>query len=196
MMAGRTAQARPPIQRAVAILEETAAANPSRRDVRDELSRYYCDLGEVEAAEGHPLEARTWYEKVLRRPAKGRRGRPRRLPGPLPLGRRAAADRHDVPGIGPARRRDRPLPTVPGHPRRLDVADAGGRLRYRLLPLADRRRRGRIGLGPDARRRSRRGRAGGGRSARGVRPRLRQPRVGQYVWIIPPHGAATFEGAK
>jgi tetratricopeptide (TPR) repeat protein len=64
MMAGRTALARPPIERAVAILEKTAAANPGRRDIRDELSRYYCDLGEVEAAEGRPTEARAWYEKV------------------------------------------------------------------------------------------------------------------------------------
>jgi hypothetical protein len=43
---------------------ETAAANPGRRDIRDELSRYYCDLGEVEAAEGRPSEARAWFEKV------------------------------------------------------------------------------------------------------------------------------------
>jgi tetratricopeptide (TPR) repeat protein len=64
-MASHPDLARPPIERAVAIVEKTVAANPDRRDLRKELASYYCELGEVEAASGRTGTARGWFDKVL-----------------------------------------------------------------------------------------------------------------------------------
>jgi hypothetical protein len=61
---GRLAQARLLCQRAVAIIERTAAANPKRVDVQSELAEIHCTLGEIEAADGHPERARGWFEQA------------------------------------------------------------------------------------------------------------------------------------
>jgi tetratricopeptide (TPR) repeat protein len=59
------ARARPLSQRALAVLERLAEANPARLDAQVDLAEGHCTLGEIEAADGQPEQARRCFEKSL-----------------------------------------------------------------------------------------------------------------------------------